>query len=66
MSPSHGLELEKNEKSKIKGGGVICAPSAVYGRVTIIHIKQAQFCPQKLSYGKSMLLQKAKRSVVSE
>ena len=33
------LELEKNEKSKIRGGGVICAPSAVYGRVPLFQIQ---------------------------
>ena len=34
--PAEGLDLEleeKNGKSKIREGGVICVPSAVYGRV---------------------------------
>ena len=45
-APPQGLELEKSEESKIKGGG-ICAPRAQHGRVpTILFIPPLSKNPQ--------------------
>ena len=45
-SPPQGLELEK---TKNKGRGVICAPSAVYWRVPEI-LTRGQFCLGLVDY----------------
>ena len=44
------LELEKNEKSKIRGGGGICAPRAQHGRVPMILIYK-KFVTKLLYFG---------------